>query len=73
VQAARLGAALGEARPIVKPLPRRAAIAAAGELAEAVERHALRLEAELEAVDLAKVGGLGVGREMEAENHEHSL
>src|SRR5580704_12976216 len=55
VQAARLGAAFPEPRPIVEPLARRAAVAAAGELAETVHAYGRRLEAELEAVDLAEV------------------
>src|SRR5579883_269801 len=62
VQAARLGAALGEVLPIVEPLTRRPAVAAAGELAETVERHGRGIEPELEAVDFSGIARLGVGR-----------
>src|SRR5262245_6138446 len=55
VQAVGLGAALAELRPVLELLPRRAAVAAACEIAETVERHGLRLEAELEAADLTGV------------------
>src|SRR5262249_59722587 len=55
VQAVGLGPALAELRPVLELLPRRAAVAAAGEIAEAVERHGLRLEAELEATDFTGI------------------
>src|SRR5262245_32687994 len=55
VQAVGLGPALAELGPVLELLPRRAAVAAAGEIAESVERHGLRLEAELEAADLAGI------------------
>src|SRR5262245_41697858 len=47
MQAALLGAAFGEAGPVLELEPWRSAIAAAGELAEAVGRHRLRLLPEL--------------------------
>src|SRR5262245_64915472 len=56
VQTVGLGAALAELRPVLELLPRRAAVAAASEIAESVERHGLRLEPELEAADLAGIG-----------------
>src|SRR5262245_61027170 len=56
MQAVGLGAALAELRPALELLPRRAAVAAAREIAESVEQHGLRLEAELEAADLAGIG-----------------
>ena len=62
VKAARLRPALAEVRPLVDRLPRRPAIAAAGEIAERVGRHLRGLEAELEAVNLAGVAlGLRIG------------
>src|SRR5262245_23682117 len=54
-QAVGLGPALAELRPVLELLPWRAAVAAASEIAESVERHGLRLEPELEAADLAGV------------------
>src|SRR5258708_4636443 len=60
--------ALPELRPIPELLPRRAAVAAAGEIAETVEGHRLRLEPELQAADFAGVWpSLCLGRGM----HEH--
>src|SRR5258708_3345848 len=56
VQAVGLGAALAELRPVLELLSRWAAVAAASEIAESVERHGLRLEAELETANLAGIG-----------------
>src|SRR5262249_46591020 len=56
VQAAVLGAAFGEARPVVELLARRAAVAAAGKFNEARGRHCARVEPELEAAQFATVG-----------------
>src|SRR5262249_13285717 len=58
VKAAVLRPALGEIRPALDPLPRRAAGAAAGEGAQAVEAHRLRLEPELETANFARIGPL---------------
>src|SRR5262245_33872878 len=69
VQAIGLGTTLAELRPALEFLPRRAAVAAAGEIAEAVERHGLRLEPELEAADLAGVGPALRLRRDAGENH----
>ncbi len=55
VEAARLGTAFAKLRPAVDQLPRRPAIAAAGEVAEGVGRHLRGLQTELEAVDFARV------------------
>jgi len=55
VQAIVLGPALAELRPIQQALARRAAIAAAGELAVAVGAHRFRVEAEPQAANLALV------------------
>ena len=58
VQTRRLRPAFGKVRPFLDALPRRTAIAAAGQIAEAVERHRLRLQPELEPPDFAGVGAL---------------
>ena len=63
VQATLLGTAGSKGGPIVEPLARRAAIAAAGQFTEAVHSHGRRLEAEPEAMDFAEVGGLRARRE----------
>src|SRR4051794_36340122 len=56
VEAIVLGPALGELRPVVEFLPRRTAVAAAGEVTETVEVHRLRLEPEFQAADFARIG-----------------
>src|SRR5262249_16365554 len=48
--------ALGEIGPVVEFLPRRPSVAAAGQLAEAIEAHRVRLEPELEAADFSGIG-----------------
>src|SRR6266511_3815030 len=55
VQAALFGLAFSKIRPVVDPLPRRSAVAAAGELAEAAKTHRLCVEPELQAADLAAI------------------
>src|SRR3954447_25841757 len=55
VQAIALGPALAELRPVGEALARRAAIAAAGELAVAVGAHRFRVEAKPQAANLALV------------------
>src|SRR5215469_963132 len=63
IEPARLGPAFAEVRPLVDRLPRRTAVAAAGEVAEGIGRHLCGLETELEAVNLAGVAArLGIGR-----------
>ena len=64
VQTIVFGPALPEFRPTLEFLPRRAAVAAASEIAETVEGHRLRLETELQAADFAGIGPslcLGLG------------
>src|SRR5207247_3849240 len=50
-EAALLRSAFAELRPVREPLPRGAAVAAAGKIAEAVKHHGLRFEPELEAAN----------------------
>src|SRR5215467_898257 len=68
VQSARLGSAFAELGPFVDCLPRQSSVAAASEVAEGAGGHLLRLQAELEAVNLAGIAaGLGVGRRCDEE------
>ena len=55
VQAALFGPAFGEIRPVVDPLPRRSAVAAASKLAEAGKAHRLCIEPELQAAQLPAI------------------
>src|SRR5262249_48899305 len=73
VQPARLGAAGREARPAVELLARRPAVAAAGELAKAVEAHGAGIEPELEPMNLARGARLGecIGSDQSDQGSEH--
>src|SRR5262249_26442546 len=72
VKAVGLRPAPGELRPVLKPQPRRPAIAAAGELAEAGDGRRGRRQSELQAADFAGVvAGLRMGRRGVTESGEH--
>src|SRR6266436_5961967 len=73
VEPARLGPALAKLAPLVDCLPGRSSVAPAGEVAEGVGGHLLGLQAELEAVNLARIAPrLGMGRRCDEERGQRN-